>query len=725
MGKLTEINSISVSFIENISFWMYFKKLVFTILIFFSPQIIFAQSTTKDTLSIQTNQQQKEQLIQQILELVAEDLEDENIDLTDLYYQLSFRFENPLELNKATREELQNLHLLTATQINNLLNHRNKFGEFISIYELQAVEGFDLQTIQKILPFVHVNKDITEKTYTLQDYITKGNHEFFTRYAQTLEEQKGYKIQSNNRFLGSPYQIYTRYNYRFGQNLSIGFTADKDAGEEFFKGTQKQGFDFYSAHLFYSGSGTIKTLALGDFQIQFGQGLTLWSALSINKTPDVLNIARNARGILPFRSSNENLFMRGAAISLNLGKFTFTTFASHKNIDANRTDADTSSNNQDAFFSSVLLSGFHRNLNELEDKNTVKETLAGGEISFQHKNLKLGLSGVSGNYNVPFQQQQNVYNLFTFNAKQFWNSGFSYSYLFRNIYFFGETAYSGNGALATTNGALISLHSKLDVGILYRNFARNYQAPYANAFAETIGTNNEKGTYIAAVYRPTAKWRISAFADMFSFPWLRYRLYSPQSFGNEFLVDINYNPAKKIEMYVRYRSQAKDRNLSSTQNPEPVYQIVQTQKQSLRFHINYQVSQILSLRSRLELSEFKEMRKDFSPQKGFLAFQDADFRSANKRYGITFRYVLFDVESYDARIYTYENEVPFAFSIPFFQDEGYRYYVLAQYRINKFITLHARFARTTLLNKNTFGSGLNEIDANHKTEIKVQLRVKF
>lgn len=723
MKKLNRNISFFTGFGKNILFWLFFRKLVFAILIFFSPQIISAQ-TTKDTLSNQTDQHQKEQLIQQILELVAEDLEEENIDLTDLYYQLSFRCDHPLELNKATREELQSLHLLTASQLNNLINHRNQFGEFISIYELQAVEGFDLQMIQKILPIVRVGKDISEKTYSIKDYFTKGSHEYFARYSQTLEEERGYRIQGRNQFLGSPYSLYTRYNYRFSQKLSIGFTADKDAGEEFFKGTQKQGFDFYSAHLYYSGGKTLKTLAIGDFQLQFGQGLTLWSALAINKTPDVLNIARNARGILPFRSANENLFMRGAALTIGAGKFTFTTFTSHKNIDANRTVTDTLSG-QDAFFSSFLLSGYHRNLPELENKNTVKEMLTGGEVSFRNKNLRLGISGIYGNYNVPFQRQKNVYNLFAFNAQQFWNTGLNYSYLFRNIYFFGESAYSGNGSLATLNGALISLHSKFDIGILYRNISRDYQAPYANAFAEASGTSNEKGTYLAAVYKPTAKWRISAFADRFTFPWLRYRLYSPGSVGNEFLVDVNYNPAKKVEMYVRFRSQTKDLNLSSTQNPEPVYQVVQTQKQSLRFHLNYQVSQKLSLRSRLELSEFKEMRPDFMPQKGFLAFQDLDYRSANRRYGITFRYVLFDVESYDARIYTFENDVPFAFSIPFFQDEGYRYYVIGQYRINKYMTLHARFARTTLLNKNTFGSGLNEIDGNKRTEVKVQLRVRF
>ncbi|MBL0144814.1 MAG: hypothetical protein IPP48_02690 [Chitinophagaceae bacterium] len=59
--------------------------------------------------------------------------------------------------------------------------------------------------------------------------------------------------------------------------------GEKDAGEQFFKGNQKQGFDFYSTHLFARNIGIVKALALGDFTVNMGQGLTQWQSLAFKK----------------------------------------------------------------------------------------------------------------------------------------------------------------------------------------------------------------------------------------------------------------------------------------------------------------------------------------------------------------------------------------------------------------------------------------------------------
>ncbi|MEZ4759397.1 MAG: hypothetical protein R2810_06365 [Flavobacteriales bacterium] len=58
-------------------------------------------------------------------------------------------------------------------------------------------------------------------------------------------------LRRNSRlYLGPSYKLYTRYRFRYRQNISFGITAEKDEGEEFFTGAQPDGFDFYSAHLF-------------------------------------------------------------------------------------------------------------------------------------------------------------------------------------------------------------------------------------------------------------------------------------------------------------------------------------------------------------------------------------------------------------------------------------------------------------------------------------------
>jgi len=287
------------------------------------PEKCFAQQADKDIF------------IRQTIEARAEELEGE-VDFTDLYYWLSYYYDNPLNLNKASAENLENLYILSHSQIQALQEHRKNFGDFISIFELQAVEDFDITTIEKILPFVTVDNNITQKNYTAKQILNQGKHEIFLRQSQTLEQEKGYNYPNPKyRFQGSPYGLQLRYNYRFSNILSYGFTAEKDAGEQFFKGNQKQGFDFYSAHVFYTSDKLVKTLALGDYNVQFGQGLTVWSSLSFGKSANVMNIARQARGIIPSRGANEFQFFRGVATSLQIKDFTVSVFGSRKKIDAN------------------------------------------------------------------------------------------------------------------------------------------------------------------------------------------------------------------------------------------------------------------------------------------------------------------------------------------------------------------------------------------------------
>jgi hypothetical protein len=62
--------------------------------------------------------QSKSEIIQQRIELISEQLETEELDLTNLVEQLNYYFDNPINLNNTTFEELDELELLTDVQIN-------------------------------------------------------------------------------------------------------------------------------------------------------------------------------------------------------------------------------------------------------------------------------------------------------------------------------------------------------------------------------------------------------------------------------------------------------------------------------------------------------------------------------------------------------------------------------------------------------------------------------
>jgi hypothetical protein len=204
--------------------------------------------------------------------------------------------EHPVNLNTASREDLKPLHelvLLTDIQITAILNYRDKLGNFISIYELQSVPYLDLETIKAILPYVRVNSDISQFQVKLHDELLRGDYTILLRGQQILEEQKGYTPSDSTyptRYLGSPLGLYFRFRYQYGTKLSYGITGQKDPGEEFFKGSQRQGFDFYSFHFYYTGNKFLKALALGDYELKFGQGLIVAHGFGVSKSSLVMTV---------------------------------------------------------------------------------------------------------------------------------------------------------------------------------------------------------------------------------------------------------------------------------------------------------------------------------------------------------------------------------------------------------------------------------------------------
>src|SRR5213596_1192204 len=68
--------------------------------------------------------------------------QDKDVNYEDIYESLFQFYANPLDLNSATREDLQTLYILNDEQINQLFKYREHTGNLISLYELQVIPGF-------------------------------------------------------------------------------------------------------------------------------------------------------------------------------------------------------------------------------------------------------------------------------------------------------------------------------------------------------------------------------------------------------------------------------------------------------------------------------------------------------------------------------------------------------------------------------------------------------
>ncbi|MEM7105175.1 MAG: helix-hairpin-helix domain-containing protein [Bacteroidota bacterium] len=659
------------------------------------------------------------------IENIVED-SDAEFDFVDIFDRLETFRRKPLNLNKATEEDLAGIGLLTSFQAIALVRYRAIAGDLISIYELQAVPGFDLGTINRIIPYVRINEGQQGFQVSPLKMLYQGENELFFRWSRVLEEAIGFSPpfdSTDTRYLGDPNKYYVRFRHNYENRLSWGFTLEKDPGEEFFSGSNKQGFDFYSFHLAYKNiSPLVKSIVLGDFDVNFGQGLVMSSGFSNGKSSYVTSIKRSQTALRPYRSVNEAVFLRGGGFTLGLSdNFELTGFASYRARDANVTQIDTLENlSEVSAFSSLQESGLHRTPAEIEDENAINQFTTGGGIKWQSGQQTIGVNAVYNSFDASFNRTIQPYNQFFFNSGKLFNLSTEYGFLVRNLNFFGETAWSDNGGFATTNGLLIGVDRKVDIALLYRYFGKDFQALYGNPFAETSSGNNEAGLYVGVEVNPNYNWQISGYFDAWQHPWLRFRTDGIAS-GYEYLVQVRYRIKRRMEVYLRFRDEYKP--INAPDNDTPVDFLTTVRKTNIRLNVNNKVSRALELRNRLELVFYDDQESPVS--RGFMLYQDVIYKPIGIPFSFTGRFAIFNTDDYDSRVYAYENDLLYSFSIPPYAYKGLRYYLNLRYKGIRNTTLEFRISQSYVRDRTSFGSFLSIIPGLTRTEVKAQLKYKF
>jgi len=508
-----------------------------------------------------------------------------------------------------------------------------------------------------------------------------------------------------------------RFSYR--TNMSIGFTAEKDPGEEFFKGNQKNGFDFYSAHAFYKGGKYLRSVALGDYQIQIGQGLNFWSGYAFGKSADVTNVKKSANTIRPYTSVDETRYLRGAGVEVGIKNFSLTTFGSYKGVDGS-VISDSLLEDQE-FISSINLTGLHRTNSELERKHTLNEIIFGSNLRYNTRSLQIGLAAVYQGYDRSFEKDTLPYNKFDFRGNSLIGMSADYNWVVRNFNFFGEVATSSySGAFANIHGVLFSLDRRVSMSLIYRNYGRNYQTFYSAGFSEGSRTQNEKGLYAGLKLNLSNTFSVNTYLDIFKFPWLKYQVDAPSD-GHEFMIQPAYRPSRRLEVYLRYREQRRQKNRRDSDGT--ITEIEDVLQRNYRFNLTFKVAESIKLKSRVEYVTIK--RPSNPDEDGIIIVQDLIYNPKSFPLDISLRYALFDTDSYDTRIYTYENNATYVFSVPSYYYRGSRAYVLLRYSFLRRFDFWVRYGVSILANRESIGSGAEEIIGNTKSDLTVQLRIKL
>jgi hypothetical protein len=434
----------------------------------------------------------------------------------------------------------------------------------------------------------------------------------------------------------------------------------------------------------------------------------------MSKSVTGTTVRKRSRGIYGYLSTDENRYFRGVATNIAFKNFDASIFVSHKNRDATIVDS------AGKVFRTLQTSGLHRIESEIINKNSISETAVGGNINYEHNNLRIGISTLRHGFGADYVRDLQPYNMFQLNKSSNCNYSTDVLWRWKRMILFAETAFDSDMKNASVAGATFGLEQNIQLSLLYRNYARDYKSLYAQGFSDGTRTENEKGFFIATAFSPIKYINFSGYFDVFSFPWLKYRINAP-SRGYSYSFRIAYSPKINLKMYVNVKQKSNNENY--TPENSHIAQAVDKSIFHINYNINYNLFGKLRLQNRFEYSSFK--LDDLPREKGFMIFQDVAYDFSLIPLSLSLRYANFKTDSWNTRIYAYESDVLYAYTVPAYYLNGQRWFVNLKYSVAKRINLWIRASQTIYSNRDYIGSGVTRIDGNKQTEIKAQVVVKF
>jgi hypothetical protein len=577
-----------------------------------------------------------------------------------------------------------------------------------SIYELKLVKDLDITTIKMLLPFVFLgDPPAKNESIDWRKLLRHSKQTVYLRFDSNLDNKVGYqpKVDStDSRYLGAAPYTFAKYELNVGNKLQFGFIAEKDAGERLRD-------VFLSFHLLLKDVGLVKRLALGRYKLSFGQGLTMNTNFAASKSIIASNTSSRAEGVSRHFSTDEINYLQGVAATFDYKKSLISVFASLKNAAANVNDNVLSSLKTDAYYNTE---------NDLNQRNGVAMYLFGLNWQKRFGASKVGSTVLYYAFDKPFEPEFRKDNFYTFRGKENWNWSVDFQTRWRKFFVFGETAISQNGSFASINGLAINVSSTFKTTLLQRSYSKSYHAFYSAAFGEGSRVENEQGIFWGMQWNPMKYWRLSGYADLFRFPWLKYGVDTPSE-GYDVMAQVDFYPRETLKMFVRYKLKQKEKNL--TDDASAVYAIGKYDLQRFRYQCDYAAGDRFSFRTGVDYNIFEE--ENGKPSDGF-ALSQTVFKSFSKLpLELSAQLMIFDTDGFDNAIYSSEKNVLYAFSFPVFYGKGVRFSFNTQFNAGNRLSIWLKYAQTTYADRTTISSGLEQINGKSKHDLYLLLRWKF
>jgi hypothetical protein len=650
------------------------------IIIFLLSNIIYAQ--------IDSLENKNDDLIQDILDESQTDATDEGV--IDLIEELRA---NPVDLNKTDLTELQKIPGLSFSDASAIINYRNKHGKFFSVGEMHLA-GISQKVFENISPFLAVNFSNIIKTKQ-NKFIS--HLELRNRIITDLQKDEGF---IDHKFAGNNLHTYTRLKAEFGETVKAGFLLDKDPGEKYYN-------DLTSGYISTKGMGIFNKIILGDYSVQFGQGLSIWSAYSFSKSSNAIYpVKKNPNYLKEYSSSDENRFLRGISSQLGFGAFSLTTFFSQNKFDASLDPLNSE-------IVSTPLDGLHRTNNEINKKNSSSEKILGAILDFTKKD-KYHFGFLY--YNSTFKNNFEMGNIYDLSGNSFHNYSISYDIYIGKINLSGEHSFNEK-SLASIINIEFAFSKRITFITSLRNYPRNYYNLHSRGIGESSNTQNEFGIYNGIRWR-TDPGIFNFYFDQFKFPFSTY--YNPlPSSGNELSLDFLSSKFSNSRIHFRIKHENKETGVDYNGSIKLFKRI----KSTARLELIYYPDKRTRLKTRLELSRYR-IKAINQKEDGLLIFQDARFNIQNN-IDFSGRIIFFRTDSFNTAIYEFENDLDGMFSLYGLYKEGIRWYTMVKINLPWHLLFSIKYSETYKPEEMALGSGYSKISGNLDNRVSIQLELNI
>ncbi|HDQ46211.1 MAG TPA: hypothetical protein ENN17_12070 [bacterium] len=622
-------------------------------------------------------------------EMLADSAEETAPDLEEL---TDFWRASPIDLNGDPRRVLESFPLISRDLADRILAQRSR-APFPSFSAFITRLNLDGDVWRNMAPFFQTETRKRNRGKTL---------ELRVRLARRMPDPEGFR---SGKFTGSPYRIYQRILFSPHPAVRGGFLFDKDPGEKDWADHRVGFLEFRTP----DGRGQ---LLAGHFLMEVGQGLVFWGPYRLGAGADPLLPFRiRAGGVKGYRLADETRPMFGLSAAWRAGRVSFQAFHAVTPRDA-RLD-------EDGVIVSLPVTGLHRTASEREVRARVKEGCGGASVTLSFASGQVGVSGYTAAYDRDVVQP---------GRRRSGAFGVHYAMARKGLRLSGEAAVSRSGGRACIANQTFKT-DRVEWGVSLRVFSDAFHNPYGNAFCAKANTN-ERGALFGVRFDASPSASIGTYLDVYRRPAPASRFPLPSE-GSVWFLHLKRRLSRRNTLtllFKRKEDPAMGEGRTVSGRTVPVMHL-RVQRQ-IRIELTAGTASGIRIRTRAEWTEVVlpglcgEITAPAARETGFLVYEDIRLR-LNRAWMISGRWIFYGTDSYDARVYVYEQDVTGAFPLAMLYGQGVRQYLVVVYRPREEYRISFKYGETYRDRVESWGSGPDRITGDVERKWTLQLDVNF